>query len=204
VAICLGAPPAASLIAHARASYHLSKYSLIAAVHQGPFELATALTTDLDVPAYSEYVLEGYVIPQARYPEGPLGDLPGIYSPLRKQPRIKVTTVSHRTAPIMETSYLGRPWTEHDCMVGLTSSLSLYKEMRENVPQVVKFGGHAHSIGFRLAIPEAGSLARQNKAEVRTIDVVPQVEAYRTLIRRHQHAREGYGKQQLQSQEALI
>jgi len=169
VAICLGAPPTISFFASACLAYDDSEYKYAGALNGEPLQVTKALTSDLDVPAYSEYVLEGYVIPRERFPEGPFGEFPGSYSGVRGQNRIKVTKVTHRTNPIMETLYIGRPWTEHDCIDGLATSITLYKQLRETMPEVTavnanfnhgltvivatanRFGGYAKSVAFRLA-----------------------------------------------------
>jgi len=169
VAICLGAPPTISFFASACLAYDDSEYKFAGALNGEPLQVTKALTSDLDVPAYSEYVLEGYVLPRERFPEGPFGEFPGSYSGVRGQNRIKVTKVTHRTKPIMETLYIGRPWTEHDCIDGLATSITLYKQLRETMPEVTavnanfnhgltvivatanRFGGYAKSVAFRLA-----------------------------------------------------
>jgi vanillate/4-hydroxybenzoate decarboxylase subunit C len=169
VAICLGAPPVISFMACACIKYNQSEYKFASALGQAPLEVTKALTADLDIPAWSEYVLEGYVMPRVRYPEGPFGEFPGSYSGVRKQTRIKITSVTHRTDPIMETLYIGRPWTEHDCIDGISTCVTLYKQMKADMPEVTavnalyqhgltvivavhnKFGGYAKSAAFRLA-----------------------------------------------------
>ena len=169
VAICLGAPPTVSFFACTCLNYDQSEYKFAGALTGEPLQVTKALTSNLDVPAFSEYVLEGYVIPRQRFPEGPFGEFPGSYSGVRGQNRIKITKVTHRTNPIMETLYIGRPWTEHDCIDGLATSICLYKQLRETMPEVTavnanfnhgltvivatenRFGGFAKSVAFRLA-----------------------------------------------------
>lgn len=169
VAICLGAPPAVSFFASSCLAYNESEFKFVGALTGEKLEVTKALMSDLDVPAYSEYVLEGYVIPRERFPEGPFGEFPGSYSGVRGQNRIKITAVTHRTRPIMETLYIGRPWTEHDCIDGLATSITLYKQLRQTMPEVTavnanfnhgltviiatknRFGGYAKSVAFRLA-----------------------------------------------------
>src|SRR5579863_6424003 len=169
VAICLGAPPTVSFFASSCLAYNESEFKFVGALTNEPLHVTKALMSDLDVPAYSEYVLEGYVIPRQRFPEGPFGEFPGSYSGVRGQNRIKITRVTHRHNPIMETLYIGRPWTEHDCIDGLATSITLYKQLRQTMPEVAavnanfnhgltviiatknRFGGYAKSVAFRLA-----------------------------------------------------
>lgn len=180
VAICLGAPPAVSFFASSCLAYSQSEYKFVGALTGEPLQVTQALMSDLAVPALSEYVLEGYVIPRERFPEGPFGEFPGTYSGVRAQNRIKITRVTHRTDPIMETLYIGRPWTEHDCIDGLATSITLYKQLRETMPEVTavnanfnhgltviiatknRFGGYAKSVAFRLASTPHGTSYAKN------------------------------------------
>ena len=169
VAICVGSPPTVSFMASACIDYNQSEYKFVEALSGIPLEVTKALTSNLDVPAWAEYVIEGYVIPRERFPEGPFGEFPGSYSGVRGQNRIQVTAVTHRTDPMMETLYIGRPWTEHDCIDGLATSITLYKQLCQTMPEVTavnaifnhgltvivatgnRFGGYAKSVAFRLA-----------------------------------------------------
>jgi UbiD family decarboxylase len=180
VAVCLGAPPTVSFFACACLAYDESEYKFVGALNGEPLHVTKTLTSNLDVPAYSEYVLEGYVIPRERFPEGPFGEFPGSYSGVRGQNRIKVTKVTHRTNPIMETLYIGRPWTEHDSIDGLVTSITLYKQLRQSMPEVTavnatfnhgltviiatknRFGGYAKSVAFRLASTPHGICYAKN------------------------------------------
>lgn len=174
VAICLGVHPALMFMACAAIPYDESEYKYAAALNGQPEVLTKAVTTDLDVPAYAEYVIEGYVIPRERFPEGPFGEFPGSYSGVRNQTRIKVTAVTYRRNPIFENLYIGRPWTEHDYLIGLSTSLSVYRQVKDTMPEVVavnatfqhglsvivsmkgKFGGYAKSVAFRVASTNHG------------------------------------------------
>lgn len=174
VAICIGVHPALMFMACAAIPYDQSEYKYSAALNGQPEILTKAITADLDIPAYAEYVIEGYVIPRQRFPEGPFGEFPGSYSGVRNQTRIQVTAVTHRRNPIFENLYIGRPWTEHDYLIGLSTSLSVYRQVADTMPEVVavnatyqhgltiivalksKFGGFAKSVAFRVASTNHG------------------------------------------------
>jgi len=55
---------------------------------------------DLQVPANSEYILEGYVVPGELSPEGPFGDHTGYYSLQDDYPVFHVTAITQREDPI--------------------------------------------------------------------------------------------------------
>lgn len=174
VAVCLGVAPSISFMASTPLPYNQSEFKFSAALNGQAEEVAKAHSVDLPVPAGAEYVLEGYVIPRKRFPEGPFGEFPGSYSGVRNQTRIKVTAVTHRRDPIMENLYIGKPLTEHDYLVGLSTSITLYRQLKESFPEVAavnavnnhgltiivstgcRFGGIAKSIAFRLASTQHG------------------------------------------------
>jgi len=169
VAVALGVDPFLALAACTPLRYDESEYKFAAGLSRVPQEVARAVTCDLDVPVNAEYVIEGEVIPRRRSPEGPFGEMPGSYSGVRRQVQIKVKAVTHRKDPIFENLYVGRPWTEHDTLIGLATSVPLYRQLKETMPEVVavnalyqhgltaivatgsKFGGYAKSVAFRLA-----------------------------------------------------
>ena len=169
VAICLGAPPLLSVVACACVRYDESEYLYASALSGEPFELTKARRSNLDVPAWAEYILEGYVEPCVRAPEGPFGEFPGSYSGVRLQSCIRVTSGTHRRQPMMENLYIGKPWTENDSLCAINTSVTLCRQLREEMPEVVavnaivnhgltviiamrnRFGGFAKSVAFRMA-----------------------------------------------------
>jgi UbiD family decarboxylase len=174
IAVCLGVDPWLSIMAATPLTYEQSEYKYAAALRGAPFELTKTIGYDLDVPAGAEYVIEGEVMPRRRVPEGPFGEFPGSYSGVRVQVPIKVTRITHRTNPIYESLYIGRPWTEHDTLIGLPTSVPIYEQIRATMPEVVavnacyqhgltiviamrnKFGGYAKSVGMRCATTPHG------------------------------------------------
>ena len=179
IAICLGVHPMLSVMACTPLAYGKSEFKFAAALDGRPQEIAKALTSDLDVPAGAEFVLEGEVVPRQRSAEGPFGEMPGCYSALRSQYRIQVKAVTHRNDPIMENLYVGMPWTEHDTLVGLSTCVPLYQQLRETMPEVKavnalyqhgltvivaadnKFGHYAKTVAMRVAsTPHGGTYAK--------------------------------------------
>jgi UbiD family decarboxylase len=105
----------------------------------------------------------------------------------------------------METLYIGRPWTEHDCIDGLATSITLYKQLRETMPEVAavnanfnhgltvivatanRFGGYAKSVAFRLASSPHGISYAKNiilvDADVDPFDFTSVMTALSTRVR---------------------
>ena len=170
IAIALGNAPLVTFMASTPIAYDQSEYAFAGALQNGePVEIVKADTCDhLYVPASSEVILEGYILPRVRTVEGPFGEFPGSYSGCRKQCEIQITRITHRTNPIFENLYLGIPWTEIDYLMALNTSVPLYKQLKESMPEVVavnamythgigviistkcRYGGYGKGVAFRL------------------------------------------------------
>lgn len=170
IAIALGNSPLVTFMASTPVAYDQSEYEFVGALQDCvPTEIVKADTAKhLYVPAHAEVVLEGYIMPRVRTCEGPFGEFPGSYSGARLQCEIKITHITHRTNPIFENLYLGMPWTEIDYLMALNTSVPMYKQLHESIPEVVavnamythgigeiisvksRYGGFAKSAAFRL------------------------------------------------------
>ena len=74
-----------------------------------PVEMVKCETSDIEVPANSEIVLEGYVELDEKRTEGPFGDHTGFYSLEDEYPVFHVTCITHRKDPIYATTIVGPP-----------------------------------------------------------------------------------------------
>lgn len=138
VAIAIGNDPVISLAAGMPLLYEEDEYEMAGALRGEPVEIVRAETSDLMVPAGAEVVLEGEIIPRQRRPEGPFGEFPGFYSPVMKQGEIRIKTITHRRDPILfENLYIGKPWSEHDYLIGPITSVTLYRQLKAMAPEVV-------------------------------------------------------------------
>lgn len=169
VAIAIGNAPLVSYMAGAAIGYEESEYDYVGALQDGvPTEVIKAETSNLRVPAGAEIILEGYVLPNVRSCEGPFGEFPGSYSGARNQVEVKITCITHRNNPIFENLYVGIPWTEIDWLMGLNTCVSMYREMKQQIPEIVavnalythgavtivsvnaRFGGYGKTTAFRV------------------------------------------------------
>lgn len=148
IAICLGNDPVLSFMASTPIEYVQSEYDFAGALKDEPIELIKSENGQLDLPARSEIVLEGYIESRKREIEGPFGEFPGSYSGARRQPTVKITKITHRNNPIFENLYLGMPWTEIDYLMALNTSLPLYKQLKRDFPEVQSVNAmYTHGIG---------------------------------------------------------
>jgi len=80
----------------------IGEYEAMGAIRQEPVVLCRCETSDLEVPASAEIVVEGTISPDpATYEiEGPYGEGLGFYGEPRERPVIKVNCITHRADPI--------------------------------------------------------------------------------------------------------
>ena len=96
IAIALGVDPLIIMAAATPIPVDLSEW-LFAGLYGGSgVRLAKCKTVDLEVPADSEFVLEGTITPGEVLPDGPFGDHMGYYGGVEDSPLIRFQAITHR------------------------------------------------------------------------------------------------------------
>jgi 4-hydroxy-3-polyprenylbenzoate decarboxylase len=109
VAVALGPDPALAFSATAPMPEGLDELMLAGFLRRERVDLVKCVTQDLEVPANSQIVLEGYVEPGERRREGPFGDHTGFYSHPDDYPVFHLTCITHRKRPTYLTTVVGIP-----------------------------------------------------------------------------------------------
>ncbi|MFC1902751.1 UbiD family decarboxylase [Chloroflexota bacterium] len=113
VAITIGNDPVAMIVSAAPFPAGVSEWTMAGALRSRPIELVKCETVDLEVPAYSEIVLEGEVPLDEQRQEGPFAEHTGFYGAgVRPLPVVRLKCITHRNNPIFRGTTLGRPITE--------------------------------------------------------------------------------------------
>ena len=107
IAVALGNFPLDLVAAATTLPLGQDELGLAGALRGEPFPLAPAVSIDVDVPAYAELVLEGYVAPSVREPEGPFGDFLQYYVPVMDNHVFCLTAMTHRREPILQAIHAG-------------------------------------------------------------------------------------------------
>jgi 4-hydroxy-3-polyprenylbenzoate decarboxylase len=136
VAVAIGTDPAITFSAIVPAPPDVEEYLIAGFLRQKPVELVKCVTVDLEVPAASEIVLEGYVELDELRPEGPFGDHTGFYSLEDLYPVFHVTCVTHRKDPIYSTTIVGKPPME-DAYMGKAVERIFLPVMKLTIPEIV-------------------------------------------------------------------
>jgi len=99
-------------------------------------ELVPCETVNLEVPANSEIVLEGWVDPNEVVKEGPFGDHTGFYSLEDYYPVFHIECVTMRKNPIYPHTIVGRPPME-DAYIGYAIERIALPVLKKQLPEIV-------------------------------------------------------------------
>lgn len=151
VAIALGVDPLVILAAATPIPVDLSEW-LFAGLYGGSgINLAKCKTVDLEVPADSEFVLEGTITPGEMLPDGPFGDHMGYYGGVEDSPLIRFQCLTHRKNPIYLTTFSGRPPKE-EAMMALVLNRIYTPILRQQVSEIVDFFLPMEALSYKAAI----------------------------------------------------
>ena len=150
VAIVLGGDPASIYAASAPLPPGIDEYLFAGFLRREPVRLAKAVTSDLEVPAEAEIVIEGQIDPrEPLVMEGPFGDHTGFYSLADLYPRVQVTAITRRSEPIWPHTIVGRPPME-DFWLGHATERIFLPLLRLTLPEVVDLHMPAEGIFHNL------------------------------------------------------
>ena len=136
VAVAIGTDPAVTFSAIVPAPPDVEEYLIAGFLRAAPVELVKCETVNLEVPASSEIVLEGYVNLDELRTEGPFGDHTGFYSLEDLYPVFHVTCITHRKDPIYATTIVGKPPME-DAYMGKAVERVFLPLMRLTIPELI-------------------------------------------------------------------
>ncbi|MEO9162162.1 MAG: UbiD family decarboxylase [Casimicrobiaceae bacterium] len=134
VAVVIGASPAALLASQAVLPIDHDELTVAGALEREPLQVVKCQTSEVRVPALSEIVIEGHLLPGARELEGPFGEFPKYYSPQEKREVIAIDRVTHRRNPIYHTIVPAA--MEHLLLGGIPREATLLSHLKRSFPNV--------------------------------------------------------------------
>jgi len=144
VAIAFGCPPAVTYAASAPLPADIDEYLFAGFLQRERVEMVDCVSVPLQVPANAQVVLEGWVEPGQRLPEGPFGDHTGFYTPVEPFPYLRVEVMTMREDPIFQSIIVGRP-PQEDGPLGKATERIFLPLIKLSVPEIVDYD-----------LPEAG------------------------------------------------
>lgn len=136
VAVAIGTDPALTYAATAPLPRDVDEMVFAGFLRHKSLELTKCVTVDIEVPATSEIVLEGYVEAGEVRREGPFGDHTGYYSLADDYPVFHITCITHRKNPIYAATIVGRPPME-DCYLAKATERIFLPILQQIIPEIV-------------------------------------------------------------------
>jgi 4-hydroxy-3-polyprenylbenzoate decarboxylase len=151
VAVALGGDPAMTYAATAPLPEAVDEVYFASFLRKKGVELVRCETSDLEVPADADFVLEGYVEPLERRREGPFGDHTGYYSLPDDYPVFHLECITRRADPIYPATVVGRPPME-DCYMAKTTERLFLPMLKAVLPEIVDVNLPIEGVFHNLAL----------------------------------------------------
>ncbi|MCE1228541.1 MAG: menaquinone biosynthesis decarboxylase [Firmicutes bacterium] len=135
LAVSFGGDPALTYAATAPLPPMISEVMFTGFLRGEGVEMVKCVTHDLEVPADSEIVIEGWVDPGEVRREGPFGDHTGYYSLADDYPVLHVEAITMRKNPVFPATIVGRP-PQEDAYLGLATERIFLPLLRLVLPEI--------------------------------------------------------------------
>ena len=150
VSIFIGGDPMFPFAATAPLPDGLDEFLLAGYLRKKSVELIKCETNDLEVPANSDFVIEGYVDPtEPLRDEGPFGDHTGYYTLPEPYPVFHITAITHRKDAVYPATIVGIPPME-DFYIGGASVKLFLPIFKMNFPEIVDIALPAEGVFHNL------------------------------------------------------
>jgi 4-hydroxy-3-polyprenylbenzoate decarboxylase len=136
VAVAFGCDPVVSYSASAPLPGDIDEYLFAGFLRGERVEMVDCLTVPLQVPANAQVVLEGYVEPGERAPEGPFGDHTGFYTPVEPFPVFHVECMTMQVDPVYHSIITSKP-PQEDGPIGHATERIFLPLIKILVPDIV-------------------------------------------------------------------
>lgn len=146
-AVVFGVHPAISLGAMAVIPLDQSKFDIIGGLLDEPMELADCKDIDVQVPYWSEIVIEGEIMAGEREREGPFAEFTN-YAAFRSTENVfRAKSISYRNNPLFQ-SITGGMSAEHNNIMAVQREGDVLKSLNEGLPNIKKVNIPMSGCGF--------------------------------------------------------
>lgn len=137
VSVALGGDPTYTYAATAPLPENVDEYMLAGFLRKKKVELVKCISNELEVPADSDIIIEGYVDPDEEYLlEGPFGDHTGYYSLADYYPKFHITCITHKRNAIYPSTIVGIPPQEDAWLGKATERIFLAPIKMTLIPEI--------------------------------------------------------------------
>lgn len=144
IAVAVGTDPTVLLCASCKIPYGSDELEFAGGVRGKPVEMVKCETIDLDVPATSEMVIEGEIMPgdeegfvgKSTYvDEAPFAEITGYFGAMRRSPVVQVKAITHRKDYIYHGAGTAVPPSEMQAMLYPPMQFDVYSRAKLAVPE---------------------------------------------------------------------
>jgi UbiD family decarboxylase len=133
VAVVIGCAPTVGFVSAAKVPYGAagvwSDYAIAGGLARRPVDLIAGRRVPLRVPASAEIVLEGWVAPHHREPEGPFGEYFGYMNRPSPKPVLEVQCIRFRRDPLVQYVHSQKPPSESMVVSSIGNAGILYTRL---------------------------------------------------------------------------
>ncbi|MBI5193216.1 MAG: UbiD family decarboxylase [Nitrospirae bacterium] len=151
VSVAIGCEPATTIAAVTPVPERIGEFHFAGLLRKEAIELVQCKTINLLVPASSEIVLEGEVLPGEELIEGPYADHTGYYNTEESFPVFRIKCITHRNNPIYLSTITGRPPKE-DAIIALALTRIFLPLLRNQFPEIADFHLPMEAVSYRIAV----------------------------------------------------
>ena len=126
MAVAIGVAEPLVIAAGGGFKYGIDEYKIAGGLLKSPVKLVKCKTVDVEVPAESEIIIEGKIIPNKRVKEGPFLDYAGVPSINPKGLVFRVSCLAHKQAPIFRGACVGYPGAEDHLLYALVAQMGVF------------------------------------------------------------------------------
>lgn len=161
IATVIGMDPLIFLASILKAPTGVDKLSIAGGIRGKAVPMAKAENIDLEIPAFAEIVIEGFIDPKGKEEDGVLGESSGYYMGFSKSPTIQVIAITFRKKPLYHAIV---PWSlEVDNLLYLVHGLDFVPKMKREIPSIREVRLIPGTFGSHAVI----SLDTENRGEIR-------------------------------------
>lgn len=151
VSVAIGCEPATTLAAVTPVPERIGEFHFAGLLRKEAVELVQCKTNNLMVPASSEIVLEGEILPGEELIEGPYADHTGYYNTEESFPVFRIKCITHRNNPLYLSTITGRPPKE-DAIIALALTRIFLPLLRNQFPEIADFHLPMEAVSYRIAV----------------------------------------------------
>ncbi|MBN2853181.1 MAG: menaquinone biosynthesis decarboxylase [Clostridia bacterium] len=151
VSVAIGCDPATVYASTAPLPQNIDELLFSGFLRKKAVKTVKCITNDIYVPAYSEFILEGYVDIDETRIEGPFGDHTGYYSLKDKYPVFHVELITHQKEPVYMATVVGQPPME-DCYMGKATERIFLPLIKMQCPEIIELNLPLEGVFHNCAI----------------------------------------------------